>query len=127
MKLDLKEWIAKVTGQTEFKTLLWTNTSPTTGFGAQTVQLDLSGYDDVEVEWIHNTNEQNKVLYNRCKVGKSSFLFVTRVDIFLTQMRQLDANSNGIYFGDCQLGSNATIYNNHCIPYHIYGIRYVGG
>lgn len=32
MKLDLKDLIAKMIGQTEFKTLLWTNPNPDSMF-----------------------------------------------------------------------------------------------
>ena len=34
----------------EYRKLLWTNPSPTSSFAAQTVTLDLSSYDDVEIE-----------------------------------------------------------------------------
>lgn len=129
MKLDLKELLAKITGQTEFKTLLWTNPSPTVDFAAQSVSLDLSKYDEVEVQFMSWTTIQNLTPPIKVPVGKSGVAFSP---LAMNTIRMFTVSTTGISF------TNGTQYTNYntwaqatdnapCIPYKIYGIRYVGG
>lgn len=137
MKLDLKEWIAKVAGQAEFKTLLWTNT--TSPFNAQTVSLDLSGYDHIEV-WFKSLigttdamapnpleiplNERREIIYihNLGGAGVNENI----------GMRGVTVSSTGVTIGDYNYknrrsGGGLTKANQFAIPIKIYGVKYVGG
>jgi hypothetical protein len=89
--------------------------------------LNLEGYDEIEIVFVHNINadgSNTRTLYTRTEVGKNGEADFVRTDTFLTQRREYNTTLTGISFGDCVLGSNATVYNNHTIPYKIYGIKY---
>lgn len=138
MKLDLKEWIAKVTGQTEFKTLLWTNPSPTSAMGAVTlVPSGADVYDDIEV--IYKTAH----IYNGYWTSRGPFSAGTYITMSATAgtggefsgaiyagVRTISMFAGGKLQADGAIGmsSSGTVSNNNmCIPVKIYGIRYVGG
>lgn len=110
----------------EHRTLLWTNPDPTVAFAAQTVELDLSEYDEIEVIFVHNVNSDGsntRELYTRTEVGKNGEAGWVRNDTFLIQRRAYSTSTTGVTFENCVLGSNATVYNNHGLPYQIYGIK----
>lgn len=122
---DLREILSRTVGSipSEYKKLLWTNTSPTGTFGAQTISLDLSNYDAVCVEfkaypdlWILLTVTADINFSGMCDMGRN--------DTFYTQNRAFAVTSSGITFEDCKLGTSASVYNNHNVPYKIYGIKY---
>lgn len=129
MRLDLKELIAKVTGQAEFKKLLWTNPSPTVDFAAQSVSLDLSKYDEVEVQFMCWTTVQNLTPPIKVPVNKSGIAFSP---LAMNTIRMFTVSTTGISF---TAGTQYPTYNlwaqmndnAPCIPYRIYGIKYVGG
>ena len=137
MKLDLKEWIAKVTGQAEFKTLVWTNPSPSSGFNAQTIPLDLSEYDAVEIHCNSGTSG-NETSSGICLVGKN--IVLTYIGggnsygsggVFLAE-RGFEVSTSGVNvragLGSFMTEANFPYSNNtRMIPLKIYGIRYVGG
>ena len=105
------------------KVLLWTNPSPTSSFGAQTVPLDLSGYSTVLVISKNSTDSANTMsFYTYCKVGLS-----TRIDIpiffnnsFLVRTRTITVKSNGIEFSDATQNGVSIV---SLMPWYIYGIR----
>lgn len=134
MKLDLKELLAKITGQTEFKTLLWTN--PSASYSTGTVSLDLSAYDLVEV--VFSTDDSLTTEFNaRCPVGKSGHgqWWTVRSDLsnyaaINAVTRDFSTATTGVTFGGGQMIYNGGSYNNwagRAVPRRIYGIRYVGG
>lgn len=130
MRSYLKEQVDKIMAylfKVERRTLLWTNSSPTAVFSAQTISLDLSDYNEVEIEWLHNTGEQRSRLFNKGEVGASGLLFTVRTDSFAVQLRQFSSSASGITFTGGYVGTNAASYDNHCIPYKIYGIKLGGG
>lgn len=105
------------------KTLLWTNPAPTSSFSAQTISsIDFSGYDEVEIEFIFNAADTTVRLFNKIQVGSKGMLFAVRAQPFYTQYREVTINSNSVVFDNCVLGTGAT-YNDHDIPYKIYGIK----
>ena len=107
----------------EYKKLLWTNPSPTSAFSAQTISLDLSEYDDVEVEFKVYPSE-DVVNVASAGIGEVGVCSTVRTDTWLTQARTFTVSATGVAFSDCRLGSNASVYNNHSVPLKIYGIKY---
>lgn len=108
----------------EYRKLLWTNPSPTSSFAAQTVSLDLSDYDEVEIAVRLYSGGSSPVIFVRGSVGLLSSALGVRNDSFLTQIRQFTPQTSGVQFYDCKLGSNSSTYNDQMIPLNIYGIKY---
>lgn len=135
MKLDLKEWLAKVTGQTEFKTLLWTNSGNTYGTG--TVSLDLSEYDAVEI--LAAGFQTSNYVYSKCPVGKDGLIqcFTTSPDnasnastFMNTASRHYTVSTTGVTFNNGQMtyaGGAYQNWNSRAVPLKIWGIKYRGG
>ena len=128
MKLDLKELLAKITGQSEFKTLLWTNPSPTSQFAPQTISIDLSDYNEVEIEFKH-ASVSDSYLYQKARVGSADVgLFYMSVKSGASpeyEGRPLTVASDGITFeaGARYYGSTMYTDNIRCIPTRIYGLK----
>ncbi len=135
MKLDLKEWIAKVTGQTEFKTLLWTNSTNT--LDAETVNIPTLGdYDEVEI--LAAGFQTSNYVYSRCPVGKDGLIqcFTTSPDnpanastFMNTASRHYVVSTTGIVFDNGQMtyaGGAYRNWNSRAVPLKIYGIKYAG-
>ena len=105
------------------KVLLWTNPSPTSSFGAQTVPLDLSEYNMVLVISKNSTDPADTMsFYSFCKVG-----LTTRTDIpiffnnsFLVRTRTITVKSNGIEFSNATQNGTSIV---SLMPWYIYGIR----
>ena len=112
-------------------TLLWTNPNPTSSFSAQTISLDLSKYDMVEVVARQYMSDPY-YFSSKTEVGKSGKLFCYGYD----DARELDArkysvSTTGVSFEtgyytpiSASSGSTSAIHN---IPYKIYGIKFGGG
>lgn len=106
-------------------TLLWTNSDPTSSFSPQTISLDLSEYDRIEVVSYVNRSSTlafSTILHKGIR-GTLSGVYAARIVI-----RNLtDGYTNsGISFGS---GTNINTYGNettdnaYVIPYKIYGIK----
>ena len=114
----------------ETKTLLWTNASPTSGFGNQTLGSsdgipDLSNYDSLEIEF-KTYAESNAFNVSRHRIGVESVLTTaTGASATLCPvMRIFTSNASGITFVDYfdwNFGKNNTV----CVPTKIYGIKEV--
>lgn len=126
MKLDIKELIAKIVGQTEFKTLLWTNTQ-----GAQTsysFSADFTQYDELEV-----TFERSGCLYcfrRSVTNGTASFIFPYG-NYLVVRASTISSNNtfsfgNGGFYNGYNTGS-VSYAQSYAVPYKVYGIRKVGG
>lgn len=140
MKLDLKELLAKITGQTEFKTLLWTNPNIDTDFAPQTIlnSGQLNDYDEVEI-WASFLGSNSPMYPTKVIVGTSSTLAfqnlntatASNASTFINGVaRDVSVSTNGITFGNGQMTYAGGAYANwqsRAIPYKVYGIRYVGG
>ena len=115
----------------EVKKLLWTNPNPTSKFTAQTIALDLSDYDYVEIEQDEIECCQTMRISTANGSGKTwEFLGQTYVNtVSGFYYRSIGVVENGISVSDCQTkplaGGNRTVINQNLIPYKIYGIKHI--
>lgn len=111
----------------EYRKLLWTNPNPSSTFGAQTISIDLSDYDEVEV-LCRSYATTATYFTSRAKVGNGNGILFSQtgygnpVRIYGTQ-RKFTPTSAGVAFED-GLDFSATADNAYCVPYQIYGIMY---
>lgn len=139
---DLREILSRVAGSipSEYKKLLWANPNTASAFTAQTISIDLSDYDEVEVWFNCWRNRPNTSLQFRVKKGTYGIAtqgastntssginpFVVGSYI-IVQDRPIYVTDTGVQFGTCTEGaSNGTMYNadGSMIPAYIYGIKY---
>ena len=105
--------------------LLWTNGSPTSDFGSQTIPLDLSDYNAVLVTFKWGKDSANPSLNVVALVGVgmgiASSVYNARV------YREFTPTSTGIQFAGgyygATLSSSMGTGNGSAVPYQIYGIR----
>ena len=126
-KNDLKAILNEVLPPTpsEYKKLLWQNSNPTAAFAAQTISLDLSDYDEIEII--------------AKKTASEPYYFSTRIPMGVTSNTHYI--ENGVIFDRNVVVSLASIEfkvayyllptstaittdNNRCMPYQIYGIKH---
>jgi hypothetical protein len=117
----------------ESKWAVWTNSSPTSGFAPQTVNIDLSRYSMVEIEFTPYADDTRKTV--RCPVGKNCnlfFMFIntdTASDVVHSlgsTSRSASVTTSGITFGNGQMLYNGDVYQNwtnRSIPTKIWGIK----
>ena len=102
--------------------LLWTNSSPSSNFSAQTVPLSLSSYDAVLIVFLSNTTDldrQSSMIV--MKNGYQHILCTMYLSGTNYRTRFATASDNGVAF---QGGYNNTSSGNgNSIPYKIYGIK----
>lgn len=101
--------------------LLWTNASPTSSFAAQTVSLDLSGYDAVliDVNCAYEFPDFGTCFV--CMVGRGVYMDVWNPTQNSKYFREATVASTGVTFGQGYFSTGA---NNNCaIPFRIYGIK----
>lgn len=114
-------------------TLLWENASPASEFAAQTIALDLSGYDSVQVEF----EESWQTITSRINVGKYGGvdqigdIYRDVAAYFYVAHRDISVTTTGVSFSD-RLYKYANEQwsrtdNNGLIPFRIYGIKMGGG
>lgn len=106
------------------RTLLWTNPSPTSSFGAQTVSLDLSHYDSIEIEYVMQAQYQVSISAH-ASVGVSAYLFGAAGGNYA---RQITITTTGVQFAAgiyyaAYGGGGATTSNTVLVPIRIYGIK----
>lgn len=105
-------------------TLVWTNASPTSAFAAQTVQVDLSGYDFVMVVYQHWTSSDvNNSAF--CRIGVYGRL---ESHDYSLAYRDYHPETTGVYFNTGILVTsygNSSVQRNTSavIPLQIYGIK----
>ena len=103
--------------------LLWTNSSPTSSFAAQTVAVDLSGYDFITVvayESTSNAVEMSATISNT--IGAKGRLFLMANS---RQFRAIEIGATGVVFGVGRSGAiseTAAEDNTAAVPVYIYGI-----
>ena len=98
--------------------LLWENASPTSGFSAQTLNLDLSEYEYIVV---------------LCTAASTAIGFIGSSTVIQqpegkNYLRRIEIKSDGIDFYDTYryetYGTGATVVaSDACIPYRIFGIK----
>ena len=109
--------------------LLWTNPAPTAAFGAQTIKLDLTSYDLINIVSTINTGDNYYTNHIFVKIpGKYQVL----IDFYGSQKmhRNIIVSDSGIYFtGNYKYASYvadtvlATEDNAMNRPIYIYGIK----
>lgn len=140
--LDLKKWMAKVSSfltKAERRTLLWTNSAPSSNFAEQTISLALSNYDMIEVTYLSwaGFNYLNPVMLVPLS-GSSDFAIMTSssgTDGFYAgypyfMARSFYATPTGVTFQNGTGGWHGGVWttrNDCCIPWKIYGIKVGGG
>lgn len=115
------------------ETLLWENANPTSSFAAQTIGLDLSEYDSVEIFTALSTNGTIHRV-DKAKKGYScrilDYYNPTSTSNYLDLLnRSAAVNNNGVKFGTANSkqtnSTEATENNKYMIPLKIYGIKEV--
>lgn len=110
----------------EYRKLLWTNPNPTSSFAAQTVSLDLSDYDEVEVDIAtYGTYASTTTESFKFKVGVGGLPSGAANTI---AWRYITPTTTGVEFGTGYetrtYGANGTQDNTKMVPQRIYGIKY---
>ena len=113
---------------------LWENASPTSSFSAQTVSLDLSGYDMARILYsaqCYTGSEVTGCSAVEVPVGMSAVLrspFETAVSNYYlcTETRLAATSAAGVIFSDCygsRMAGAPAVAVKRCIPLIIYGIK----
>lgn len=109
--------------------LLWTNPSPTSAFAGQKIQIDLSKYDGVIVEF--NVAKSVSQLLTRAYIrkddtsvytGGGGYYSPSETANAASRARSISVSDDGVTIGKGY--TNATD-NGSCIPTKIYGINIV--
>lgn len=109
----------------EYKKLLWTNPNSNSQFSAQTISIDLSEYDAVEVvaqHWSNNGTTASMV----AKVGEVGITTVPNYDNSTIATRSFVVSTSGVQFTDGRsvTGSSISTSSHASIPRRIYGVKY---
>lgn len=124
---DLREILSRTVGAvpSEYKKLLWTNPNPTSAFNAQTIPLDLSNYDAIEIIIRADTANTYTIAPIITEVGKGGIAFNSTA---YNSVRQFTTTTSGITFTGATYhsayGNWSTTSTNALIPVKIYGIKY---
>lgn len=106
-------------------THVWTNASPSSGFGAQTLKIDLSNADFVDMDIDIAGNGRGRV--QRFKVGEKGMITSNNDNTSYTNYcytRLLEVTTTGITFGDGYFNSTKT--DKYTKPKSIWKIK-LGG
>lgn len=100
---------------------LWDNASPSSAFTAQTVSLNLSDYDFIDID-VKLANSRYQV--QRFKVGQAGFIssgneVVTATNVNYTRL--INVTTSGVSFEGGYF--NSAQNDNYVIPEQIYGIK----
>lgn len=102
--------------------LIWTNPNPTATFAAQTVSLDLSGYDAIGIIPLFSTSVQYPAFMQIYINTPSTVVLNTYASDSNRQGgRTVTISSNGLQFSAGNYNGSAS--NGNIIPYKIYGIK----
>ena len=103
-------------------TSLWTNSAPSSDFSAQTVPLDLSGWNLIAI-LAKTTTTGNTTSVFLAAVGTGSILSVPNLGS--TQYfykRTMDVQTTGVTFSTGYRNTSGTSGASYCIPVAIYGL-----
>lgn len=117
----------------ETKTLLWTNSSPTSTFAAQTISLSLSSYIGVGILFRSEDTDQHLREYyyevrDKNRDNAASYSSPSKTDGNINSYdRTVSMSNTTVVFGNGTISYNSgNVYNNKIlIPYKIYGIKEV--
>lgn len=115
-------WI-RATKTTKVK--LWENAKISSAFNAQTVSVDLSDYDGVEI--LYYVDSTTNIYQNTgfIKKGLPGIMYYVTASAGNRLHRNFTVNTTGIKFETAEASSGASA-GGLCIPYQIYGIKGVG-
>ena len=124
---DFEPYVKSLRQLTNNMDLLWTNASPTSEFGPQTINLDLSKYKALSIVFKGHTSATNisNIYINNVAI-KNEYIYSS---IFPPNQytRKFYFNDNGVTFYEGMYFSygdiNPEIANAIVIPYKIYGIK----
>lgn len=102
--------------------LLWTNTSPATAFGAQTIALDLTMYDMAMIlyKYSSTTSGQQFQLEHIVSKNDGEVIMLYGTGQGAGVFRTASVTGSGVAFSAVY---NSTLSNAEIIPYKIYGIK----
>ena len=113
--------------------LVWTNASPSSSFAAQTVSVDLSGFDLVAIEYCYQNTQLTRCYVVFCfSLGYMIEWFaissLSGSGAKYAYTRRSTVNSTGVTFEACyNAATNSTsagsAANDHGIPIYIYGSK----
>lgn len=102
---------------------LWENENPTSEFKAQTVTLDLSGYDGVMIATKFQASVDNIATTGFIPIGTSGYVsvFNTRA----ARVRKFTVSTTGVEFeaGASMIDTTASGKASYAVPIAIYGIK----
>lgn len=104
------------------KVKLWENAKIDSTFNAQTISLDLSGYDGVEIFYYVDSTTNIYQSTGFIKTGLPGIMYYVTASTGNRLHRNFTINTNGIKFETAVASSGATV-GGLCIPYQIYGIK----
>lgn len=102
-------------------TLLWTNPDPTSSFAAQTVSVDLSGYDAIEIVGTGGVQTPRLFINKMLVDGNNWAMFSVSGASSYYYNRHVDVLTTGLTFSTGY--RNGTAGTGYCIPLKIYGIK----
>ena len=107
----------------EKRKLLWTNSTLNSNFAKQTISIDLSDYDYIEVIFSYSSTETDAIAITKSLIGAWGNLFWQENN---RVSRLFSSNDEGVTFEVGKTGSpGAELSNDNskAIPYKIYGIK----
>lgn len=109
-------------------TLLWTNSSPTSAFAAQTISIDLSGYTSIMTVFAYATtiNGSRGTQTQLVDDAKYAFDAPNESESGLWCRRDVTAAATGVVFGGggyFSADAGFTANNIYAIPLYIYGVK----
>lgn len=103
--------------------MLWTNPNPTQAFAPQTVSIDLTNYDAVDITFDRYVNDRAQTTHRIIKNGIQSVCGALWTQSINT-VRIVDSVTNaGVVFNKGQ-SYDGSDNNNMMIPLQIVGIKY---
>lgn len=104
--------------------LLWTNPNPNSSFSAQTLSLDLSGYDFILVATAYYIYFAGKhYAWNLLKVDDAFTQQLMVVRESNMSSREVTVSGTGIVFGGGKINTSGVTGNECAVPEFIYGIK----
>ena len=103
--------------------LLWTNSSPTAAFAAQTISLNLSGYESVKIVFRRMTADSYCITYEVEKNAGATYVSMMWVQNSNEIVRIINSvTDTGVNFGK-GIDQSGADNNGYLVPLKIYGIK----
>lgn len=109
-------------------TILWTNPNPTSNFSPQTLNLDLSNYDEIEIIYRHYKTDATR-LFTKVLIPSKQALVYPELDtsggFIAIQSREFEVKNTGIVFESGYFKGARNIEQNdgRCIPLYVIGYK----